>query len=322
MIELIITQKGIRMKIKYAIILSLLIIPIYLFSFPNLKQKIINHYTRKISKYRDQDNFEKALSINNKLILISPDNTDLYYWRALTYQDLENYDLAAKDFTRTIELNETAGLYTHREEGILYRNRGECWLELEKYDLAMNDAEISLERNPYYYSNYNLQRRVFWSMEEYDKAIEVSKIICHKFPNNLGGFYYRARSYHDLEQYDLAIKDYNYIINQNQDNNWKLWSYYAKAVSNYELGRYDEALGNFLIIDEKYQETTWHYGSLALLYYKMGDLEKANNCISQIYDDEPEYRDDIDSVEGFLDGTEESKTIFRELKEIFELNEK
>jgi len=306
------------MKFRSTLFIFLLLAPIYLFSIPNFKQKIINHYTRKISNLRKQDEYQKALSINNKLIMISPDNTDLFYWRALTYQDLEKYDLAVKDFTRTIELNEISGLYTHREEGVMYRNRGECRLAQEKYDLALADAETSIKRNPYHAINYDFLRQVYVKLKDYDKALEIAEYICQKFPKERFEFYHRAKCNYLLGNYVISIKDCDLILDKYKDKRLLSWTYYLKATAHYQLEQFQESLSSYQTISKDFPEISWHYGSLALLYYKMGNFKEANNCITKVYIDEPEYRDDIDSIEGFLDGKDESKLIFNELLKLYE----
>jgi len=108
------------------------------------------------------------------VILFSPKDTDLYLLRSLTYCDLGNWQKAEIRFTKTLELYNSAGLYTYRQKGILYRSRGECRLELKKYELGISDAEISIARYKYELRTYILMSNIYSDTEQYNKALEIT----------------------------------------------------------------------------------------------------------------------------------------------------
>ena len=62
------------------------------------------YYGRALS-YRNLEKYEKAVKDYSKSIELKPDDADMYYGRGLTYHYLGNYYYAVKDWEKAIELD-------------------------------------------------------------------------------------------------------------------------------------------------------------------------------------------------------------------------
>ncbi len=82
-----------------------------------------------------QKKFSEAIEHANKAMSLDPKNADAQFWRGMSYDSLQQYDLAIADFDRTIALD--------KKYGLAYYMRGLNYGTKKKYALAIADMKIA-----------------------------------------------------------------------------------------------------------------------------------------------------------------------------------
>ena len=92
----------------------------------------------------------KQLCINPYIENIDEQNADVYYFRGLAYNDLENYATAIEDFNKSIELNPNYGLaYSRRGSAKFNLNNktGACADWNKAVELGYDKAQSLIDEN-------------------------------------------------------------------------------------------------------------------------------------------------------------------------------
>jgi len=120
-----------------------------------------------------KDSTEKAnVSVEqlNGMILSDPDNSQLYYERALANYEYGDLAAALKDFDKTIELEPDFASAFH--------DRGICRLELDMLDQALEDFNKAIKLDPNYFEAYFNRALIYDSQNKKKEALEdLSKAI-------------------------------------------------------------------------------------------------------------------------------------------------
>ena len=80
--------------------------------------------------------------IFNKALLLEPEDASIYFWRAKTYINISNFELAMSDFNKSIELDRSQPAY-YIERALLYKFFGE--IDKARFDL---EEAIEVAKNP------------------------------------------------------------------------------------------------------------------------------------------------------------------------------
>jgi tetratricopeptide (TPR) repeat protein len=176
--------------------------------------------------------FKSAIEKFGTLIIRNYLNDSAYYYRGLSYSQLNDNKNAIADFTHLIRRGST--LKNNALQG-----RGNIYLNSEEFDKALSDFNAAIEDNPKdHYSFYvrgiiKTERKIpgfnpdttftlfeatetgkpFYrdyrgAVDDFSKAIEQS-------PNEVDAVIRRGKIYENLEKYDLALADYNRAISIN-----------------------------------------------------------------------------------------------------------
>ncbi|HLP80444.1 MAG TPA: tetratricopeptide repeat protein, partial [Nitrosomonas sp.] len=141
--------------------------------------------------------FEQILEDEDNSTFVS--RSDLLFILGNSYSSLENYELAIRTFTASIEsdpLNAAA-----------YVNRGASYIDLGEYERSLQDFDKAIEidsQNIYAYVNrgaaYSYLKQYELSILDFNKAFEIDPLFA-------GIFYNRGLNYLYLENYELALLD-------------------------------------------------------------------------------------------------------------------
>ena len=193
------------------------------------------------------------------------------------YQTQGNYNV--KEYSEALDLAKLAAnevIRLDRTNGLAYAILGDLAMAYEwDFKKAKQLNEKALELDPNNSQILNLSSALALSLGELEKAINLQEYSVILDPLNsealfgLGASYYNAKRYKDAENTIIkALK-----INKN------LWSgcYYLSKVLMYQ-----DQLEESLKITEREYDEGWKLNNKALIYYKMGDLEKSDYYTQQI----------------------------------------
>ncbi len=95
----------------------------------------------------DAQNYEETLSILNKITKIEPDNYTAYYYKGLTYGNMNNYSAAITEFMKAKNLNPQF-VFVNYLLGVAYDNIGDKY-EAKKYYNIYLSQENNMENAEY-----------------------------------------------------------------------------------------------------------------------------------------------------------------------------
>ena len=214
-----------------------------------------DYYGRGFAKY-NLERYDEAIDDFTKSIKMppSPGETDAlsHHWRGLAKYNLERYDEAIDDFNQAIEIPPSPG----ETDALSHHWRGLAKYNLERYDEAIDDFNQAIVIDPSNGNFYYWRGLTKYHLRRYDEAIDdFTKSI--KMPPSPGetdalSHHWRGLAKYNLERYDEAIDDFNQAIVIDPSNgNF----YYWRGLTKYNLERYDEAIDDFnqaIVIDVNY----------------------------------------------------------------------
>lgn len=227
------------------------------------------------------ENFEleKELTIYKDLEI---ENDKVFYNRAVTYYNTNNYDLAIEEYCKAIELNNSECDY--------YYNRGLAYYNKEEYNLAELDFTKAIELNdndPDYYLQLALAK--IYSGEILDPDSEEIKKIMEKASKSStdtseiyfqkGELFFRKRSY------DQALEEYNIAINLNQSD---YRFYLSRALCYYKTRLFDKAEVEWKYTIENFPNDSLAYICLSELYVISNQVELAIKILNEFNKSKPD----------------------------------
>lgn len=187
-----------------------------------------------------QKNYQKSLHDLNRAIEIYPENAKYYYWRAKSFNKLNQSKLASKD--------------------IRYASK------LDPGDQSIQELQNWMANN-YIRQGYELRNNPNKSaeIEKYDDALLIQ-------PNNASAYYRRARAYLAQNNIDRAVQDLNFAIKFEPKNiDYYILIDYALTQRN-EWGKIIEYWDKFIILNPNNGRAYLERGGA---YYHSGDRKSA-----------------------------------------------
>lgn len=83
----------------------------------------------------NEDKYQEAIELFDKAISADSENAEAHFWKGMSYDGLNQSDLAISSLDRAIALD--------KEYGLAYYMRGMNYSTKKKYGLAINDLEIA-----------------------------------------------------------------------------------------------------------------------------------------------------------------------------------
>ena len=237
-----------------------------------LKEKIIEKsgkkglagvYSSSGRNYVALDEFEKAASAYEKALELDPELMLAISYGAYSYGRIKKYDKALELYSKAIDL-----IKKKFKKDVFaaesYAGRATIYYHLGQFDKAILDFKKAvMPGTPFEAHAHRYLAKIYLktgdgekAKEEFNKAIQVYSGRIKDKGGPIGGgwmcvaYIGRGLCYLDLEQYDQAILDLKKVIE-------------LKSLSDHKMGH-----SNY------YAEA---HKSLGLVYWKMGDKEKAKN---------------------------------------------
>ncbi len=199
-----------------------------------------------------------------------------YNYRGVTYDKLDRYQEAIRDYTRSLELDPTFV--------IAYNNRGATYERLRDYDRSLEDYTSALQHDPTlahaYYNRGNVfskLKRPQEAIQDYTRALSINSKIMRAYIN-------RGSEYYVLGHYREALTDFTAAI--------QLEPTYAKAYVNrgviYDsLGQFDKALRDYSRALELTPDDPAIYYNRGLTYYSVRRYREAIADFSKVIELNP-----------------------------------
>jgi len=135
-----------------------------------------------------EKNYDCAISNFSEVVKSKPESTYAYFYRGISYNNINEFDKAIVDYSKTIEL-EPQDAPTIASA---YINRGNAYWNQKNYEKALNDYGKFIELRPAdavgYFNRglvYNINREYNKAITDFNKAVELD-------PNKAN--YYRSRA--------------------------------------------------------------------------------------------------------------------------------
>ena len=217
----------------------------------------------------------RAIKNAKQGIALNPQYAPNWFWLGVAYYRKGNYDEAIPAFKKVIELKPDGGQYqsSYSFLGAIYRvnaNYDESVLYLNKaLELNPGDNASLINRSHSYYKKGNYDEAI----KGYNKAIE--NIDPKEKVDLWSALLGRGWSYYFKGNYNEAIKDLNKAIEniEPKEKDYLQYALRGKAFSYLGLGDGETAAN--LIKQAKSASDYDNNHDLSLIYYAMGDKEKA-----------------------------------------------
>jgi tetratricopeptide (TPR) repeat protein len=180
----------------------------------------------------------KAIENYSKILTYNPEYTIIYYERAHTFLELENYKAAASDFAAfTIHYPNNKNAAENLAYCLVMDNQIDAGIKyLENFEPKDTTTYIYIGN---YYSDFKKNHKK--AIENYNKALELD-------PTNTDVIEYISISYAQIESYQQAIISINKLIELNTDYGR---AYYLRGIFEEQLGLDSEAQKSFNLAREK-----------------------------------------------------------------------
>ncbi|MFN0212788.1 MAG: tetratricopeptide repeat protein [Saprospiraceae bacterium] len=152
----------------------------------------------------DKLNYDKAVELYQKAILLYPEYAPPYNGLGNVYRDKKEYDKAAELYQKAILLDPE---YAYPHNGL-----GNVYVDKKEYDKAAEYYQNAIKLDPEYPPpNYNLGG-IYADKKEYDKAAEFYQKAIELDPKDADYHYGLGYVYHDKKEYDKAVEHYKKTI--------------------------------------------------------------------------------------------------------------
>ncbi|GAB4491855.1 MAG: hypothetical protein OHK0045_18390 [Raineya sp.] len=239
--------------------------------------------TNLIQSYIDQgeaewevSNYKDAINWFNKAIKIDSSRGDIYYKRAKSWVQIQDFLAAEKDLQKADSLG-----FTDIEMPFY---RGVVNFGQAKYDVALRFLEQAHKENfqndsffIYLAETYKNLNKPKLALQYYEKALEIAET---ELKNEI--YFLRANYFYEQEEWNKAHKDLENILTT-QSRFWK--AYKLKAEIYFQQGKDKECIEYLLLyfqqIPDKKKILPNDYSLLALCYAQLKQYAKAIEAIGK-----------------------------------------
>ena len=163
------------------------------------KAKDANSYYELGVLYKENNNFDEAVSALSKAIKSDQSHYMAHYELGVVYEKQKNHDKAVESYKSSLKIKENFPSL----EGL-----GACYLKQGKLKDAYSNLIKALELNPNKHTIYNNLGAVFEKGGNYDAAIKILLVGISINPNNKIGYYNLAVAFEKKKDFAKAIKSY------------------------------------------------------------------------------------------------------------------
>ena len=223
-------------------------------------------YFNRGNAYRKKGEFKKSYDDYSLSLKLSPKSVNVLDSRATLSLQLENYQLAAEDYTLIF------GIAPEEKQPQMYHNRADAYVGLGQYDKALQDYGVALKVNPKDIKALTSSASCLLQLGRYGKAISEYNLVLALDPHNSDGYLGRGYCYQKQKNFTQAAKDFQTVLTQSPRNKEAL-CYRARLYADQGLlSKAFEDLAVVLQLDPSYERALI---MAAVLYTSKGDYAQA-----------------------------------------------
>lgn len=144
--------------------------------------------------------YEKAISDFNKVIILLPYKADAYTDRGNAYREFNKYNNAISDYNKALEIEP--------DDAIVYCNLALVYKDLKEYDKAISNYNKAIEIDPDNEETFLNRGQLYLNLKKYDKAIYDFNEAILINPGNSLTYMFRGITYSNLNMFSLACEDF------------------------------------------------------------------------------------------------------------------
>ena len=153
--------------------------------------------------YRENADFENAISSLKKAIESNPKHNMAFYELGVLYGQQKNYDEAIKNYTESLSI---------KENSEAFQNLGVCYLKKGMLKEAYANLVKAMLLNPNKYAIYNSLGAVLERSGNYDSAVQMLELGIKLNPNNVIGYYNLGIALDKKGDFENALKNYEKAV--------------------------------------------------------------------------------------------------------------
>ena len=234
-----------------------------------------------------------AIPDYDKAIELDPDDSDVYTYRGVDYNNLGQYNHAIQDLNKALELD-PSDPHAHYNRGIVYSN-------LEQYEQALPDFNQAIKFYPYSHKAQAYLNRglCYQNLECYEQAVQDFDKAIKLDSNDVVAYNLRGYCYFNLEQYNFAIADFNKVIELNPNNDtyyfYRGLSYFKLAeppkgtFKNFDKSKGEYALKDFTKAIEINPNDAINYFGRGICYFELEKYGRAVKDFTKAIEVDPNY---------------------------------
>lgn len=222
--------------------------------------------------------FDSAIADFTKVIELGRGSELTYWHRGYSYKQRGLMEESFQDYTKSLELKETALAYNNR--GVIYFDRG-------AYKSAIEDYERAIELGPDCSLYHNNCAQAYYCLEQYDRVLEhCAKAVSLGSPT-ASTYNYLGNTFWKKGEYEKALDGYNEALKRDPN--------YAAAVNGlglaYErLGQEKRALTEYRRAAKLDPAEPAYHANEAEMLRRAGRFKEAVTSCNRALKTNPEYR--------------------------------
>jgi tetratricopeptide (TPR) repeat protein len=244
--------------------------------------------------YRIQGKFDQALKEIEKAMLLDPTNINVKLAKANIYMYLGELDKAEEEARKLMELKEGDNLYGYGRLTRIYLMRGKFEDSIKLADKAIEVAK-KLEENYLIRSWSSYRAFMYWRLGNYERALEQfdevweSAVRDDHSSMKRTTLFNKGFLYLDMNLLDEAqnmANQYKALTESAANKNVMRGYYQLQGRIELEIGNYADAIAHIKrsisMLSANASQKLFYGYSLALAYYRSGDLEQARSEFEKI----------------------------------------
>jgi len=200
----------------------------------NNKVMTINDVLSNAKKYKEHEQYDKAINLYNQIINNYPNNFKALFERAKLYNLTEKYYEALNDLDILLNLPVS--------KHIVHIHIADTLKALKKYDEAIENYLEAIDIKPDYEATYVPVINIMIMNNQFDKAVEIVDKGINNLPNSSDLVALKAKVYSKLKDFDQAEEWYKKAIDFGLNDRIKHVILTEYAIVKEKLGKYDEAM--------------------------------------------------------------------------------
>ncbi|OFY67585.1 MAG: hypothetical protein A3H98_03620 [Bacteroidetes bacterium RIFCSPLOWO2_02_FULL_36_8] len=215
--------------------------------------------------------WKTSFTLWNHVMERFPDFPDSYNNRGDEYYRMENYELALKDFLKTVQLKP--------DYALAWENCGNAHYRLGFYKESVEEFKVALKLNPDNMMSYYNRGLAFSALGEFENAVnDFDKAITMQ-PDYASAWNNRGDVYYKTKHYRKAISDFTRALEL--DSKLEL-ALYNRGCCYHEVGVTDSALADFNSAIQLKPDYANAYNNLGVISLNSGNLEQAQKYFEKV----------------------------------------